>query len=275
MYTDVNVVDGTETVARVRAANPALKDRVNPSILNTKRDPNRTTEHYTETDDVSVIETLNAHGWFIKEYNELRPHKHSRQGYQKYLAVYENEDLTFQTEKGKARLLQIGSHDGTKPLIINAGFFTFACANGCIIGDNLFDPISVKHIGELPMQVEEAVSKFVDAVPLVFRKVDQMVNTQINVLEAHSFVREAVKLRFKDENAVQVDDVLKVHRAEDDNNSLWSVFQRVQENLIKSYDGFKAQSTNNKTRKVRSITNIDANVRINKGLWQLAEQFLR
>lgn len=248
----------------------------NASILNIKRDPRRTTERYTETDDVEVIQEFNRHGWSIVNYQEVKPHKTSRQGFQKYLAIYENPDFRTEGTKAKPQIIQRGSHDGTAVLQIDGGLFTFACANGLIVGDCLFEPIRVKHIGDIPLEVGRAIRKYVETVPVIFNRVQAMTQRILSPFEALTFARDAVALRFDgDKYSVEFEDVLKARRREDDNYSLWSVFNRVQENLINPADSFRMTTANNKQRKVKKITNIDTNVKLNKELWHLTDQFLQ
>jgi len=244
------------------------------SILNVNRDPRRTTEKYTETDDVEVIQTLNSHGWNVVNYQEVRPHKASRQGFQKYLAVYENPDFPG-TNLGKAQLLQRGSHDGSTKLQIDAGFFTFACVNDLVVGEFLFEPICVKHIGDLPMQIDLALHSFMETCPLVFQKVTEMSERAMSPFEVQQFARKACGLRFRDDKyKINLEDVIFAHHREQTDNTLWNVFNRIQENLLRPKKEFRVTTKDNKKRKVRGITNIDTKVRLNKDLWHLAEEYL-
>jgi hypothetical protein len=247
----------------------------NASILNTKRDPNRTTEKYLETNDLGIVQEFNKHGWYIVDYQEVKTHKTDRQGFQKYLATYENPDLaSVQTEKGKARLLQRGAHDGTALLEVHAGFFTWACSNGLIVGDALFEPFKVKHIGDIGLEIGKAITKFAETCPLIFSKVDKMTKQELTNFQAMHFAKQAAKMRFKDENAVDINAVLKARRSEDDNLTLWNVFNKVQENLIKPTSDLKLTTKDNKQRKARPLTNIDTKVKLNRDLWHLAEEYL-
>ncbi|EKI2785034.1 TPA: DUF945 domain-containing protein, partial [Escherichia coli] len=47
--------------------------------------------------------------------------------------------------------------------------------------------------------------------------------------------------------------------------------QRVQENMIKG--GLSGRSASGKNTRTRGITGIDGDIRINKALWMIAEQF--
>ncbi|MFJ5328698.1 DUF945 domain-containing protein, partial [Escherichia coli] len=50
-----------------------------------------------------------------------------------------------------------------------------------------------------------------------------------------------------------------------------TTWQRVQENMIKG--GLSGRSASGKNTKTRAITGIDGDIRINKALWVIAEQF--
>ena len=255
-------------------SNPRNKLSAVNSVLNTKRHPDRTTDQFIETDDIGVVDTLNQHGWYVVDYNELKTHGGKRQGFQKYCATYENDSLQFKTQEGKARIVQIGAHDGTTKLSLHAGFFRWACLNGLVCGDGVFDPIRIKHVGEQPLQLDRVVEKLADTAPLVFRKIDQMNKVTLTGFEAVNFARKAAELRFGEGQSVDTADVLKVRRAADEGLNLWKVFNRVQENILRPADDFKMTTADNKIRKVKATKAIDASVRINKGLWHLAESFL-
>lgn len=269
------MVERIDRVNRVLHLNPAIyTDKA--SILNKARNPHKTTEKYAETDDLSVVETFNAHGWYVQDYRELKPRRKnsSNQGFQKYLAIYESKDNTFSTPEGRARLLQIGSHDGTTPLIINAGFIRFACLNGLICSDDIFEPLSIKHLGSIPQQVDEVMNSFARSVPFVFGKIRDMSERILSTTEQLDFAKRAAAMRFKADNTVDLNDVLYVRRDEDKSPTLWTVFNRIQENLLNPYDGFKVLTAKNKARKVRSVNNITTTVTFNKGLWHLANTYL-
>ena len=71
---------------------------------------------------------------------------------------------------------------------------------------------------------------------------------------------------------MDVKDILKSTRVEDEGNSLWSTFNVLQEKLLKGGLVYKLPKGRQQT--VRSLTNIDEQVRVNKGLWELAESYV-
>jgi hypothetical protein len=87
--------------------------------------------------------------------------------------------------------------------------------------------------------------------------------------ERTAFAIEALALRLNSDRKAEdyeINEILSSRRDVDNQNTLWHVYNRVQENLIKG--GFQM---NNRT--ARAITNPVQDMVLNQGLWQLAEQF--
>jgi hypothetical protein len=61
-------------------------------------------------------------------------------------------------------------------------------------------------------------------------------------------------------------------RADDLGNDLWSVLNKVQENLLQG--GLRRIATSGRRTRTRRITSIREDVRINSRLWDLAEEVL-
>ena len=77
----------------------------------------------------------------------------------------------------------------------------------------------------------------------------------------------AAKLRFEDDT-IDHTQLLKAYRSEDEGNDLWSVYNRIQENLTKSNllvdrDG----------KLVSGVQSVSSDIKINKDLYQLVEEF--
>ena len=62
-----------------------------------------------------------------------------------------------------------------------------------------------------------------------------------------------------------------MRRKEDLGNSLWTVFNKVQENTMRGFSGIKTTAG---IRKIKSVTGIETDIALNKQIWTLAEQYL-
>ena len=64
---------------------------------------------------------------------------------------------------------------------------------------------------------------------------------------------------------------LTTRRSHDVGNDLWTVFNRIQENVTRN-GNVPTEKVNNRRRSIRTIRSIDADLTINKKLWEAAEQ---
>jgi hypothetical protein len=73
---------------------------------------------------------------------------------------------------------------------------------------------------------------------------------------------------------VEPETLLKARRTEDEGADLWTVMNRVQENLIRGGVSDARRDRGGRLRSVRSLKGIDSKVSLNKGLWGLAERLV-
>ena len=59
----------------------------------------------------------------------------------------------------------------------------------------------------------------------------------------------------------------------DQGNDLWSVLNRVQENVIQG--GIRARSADGKRTTTRAVKGIDQDVKLNRAIWTLGEEMRR
>jgi hypothetical protein len=97
---------------------------------------------------------------------------------------------------------------------------------------------------------------------------------QLTAGEQTAYANAALAVRFDDkepgEAPITAAQVLTPKRFDDRDNSLWTTFNRVQENLVDG--GLRARPTNGRRATTRAVVGIDSNVKLNKALWTLAEE---
>ena len=152
------------------------------------------------------------------------------------------------------------------------GIFRFVCTNGLVCGNN-FGEIRVPHKGDIVGQVIEGAYEVLGVFDKVTENMETMKEIHLNSDEQHLFCRAALMARYEDENKTPVtpEQIITPRRWEDKQNDLWTTWQRVQENMIKG--GLSGRSASGKNTRTRAITGIDGDIRINKALWMIAEQF--
>lgn len=86
-----------------------------------------------------------------------------------------------------------------------------------------------------------------------------------------ALAKAALTYRFGEEHQpVTESQVLSARRWQDDQNDLWSVFNRLQENLSKG--GLSGRSVQGKRSRTRAVNGIDGDIKLNRALWVMAEE---
>ena len=173
------------------------------------------------------------------------------------------------------RIEMFNSHNLTKRLMFAIGLFRFLCSNGLIVASGPAETIRTKHrfsndrLDEIMDQVGQISARF----PLVNKTVEDFKSRILTEGEQVAFAEYAIKGRFNYRPAMPkrfrdigrtVEKLLAHRREEDNGNTTWQVFNRVQENLITGVEGF--------TRPIRGYSD---NIRVNQLLWKGAETTLK
>ena len=171
-------------------------------------------------------------------------------------------------------IILTNSHDSGSSYSVEAGFFRLACLNGMTVSAGYAQRATVRHVGVTVEDVLEATYKVVDSFPAIvdarerFNSLTMPLDRQIRYAELAAGLRwEAEKMPF------QAAHLLSTRRYEDQGNSLWTVFNRVQENLLSGQRRGFDRNLGRRIDGTRALTGITATAEINRGLWQLTEEF--
>jgi hypothetical protein len=223
-----------------------------------------------------VIKAMQAEGFIIVSAQQSRTRDHTKRDFTKHLLRLRHS--SYSSKDGSVfELLFKNSHDGSSLYELMAGIYQFICSNGLVIGEHLVEPIKVRHTGNISDDVINASYSVVEQAPKVNKYVEEWKRIGLSEEQSKHFAFEAGKLRWPDRDVLPVscNQLLHPRRPDDSDSSLWSVFNRVQENCIKG--GMQGQTRDSRgrlvMRSVREVKGIDQDIKLNKGLWQLAEDF--
>jgi hypothetical protein len=169
----------------------------------------------------------------------------------------------------------INSHDGASSYQMLAGMFRFVCCNGLIVGD-VVDDIRIPHKGNVEHEVIEGAFRVVDEFAVVQVAADDMKTLTLEPPEQQAFAHAALALRFGERTEGQppapitAEQLNQPRRVEDTSPSLWTTFQRVQENTLQG--GQPGRSAQGRRKQTRPVASIDRGVSLNRALWMLAEE---
>jgi len=128
-----------------------------------------------------------------------------------------------------------------------------------------------RHTGNALREVIEGTHEIVEALPTIAGQVDTFQQIELKPAEQEVFAEAALSLRWEPAEApVTPSQLLHARRPADDGPTLWTTYQRVQENLLKGgQPGARRAGRRTTTRAVKSV---DGNVKLNQALWLLTER---
>ncbi len=137
-----------------------------------------------------------------------------------------------------------------------------------------FPAYCVAHRGDVVDQVVTAALEASERFEALASRVERMELRRLDRDEQIGFAVKALALRFPelDKAGIQPSRLLYCRRVDDTSENLWTVFNRVQENLLGG--GLIRRTETGRLSRTRRITSIREDVRLNGRLWDLAEEVL-
>jgi hypothetical protein len=259
----------------------ALIERYAPSVFATEKHDSRS-ERYTQIRTVDVLRALMKEGFYIVEVTQGGSRIEGKRAYTKHMLRLRHP--SWKAATGEAlEILLYNAHDGTCSYRMPAGVFRFVCSNGLVCGDTFCD-IKVKHTGKNVVEdVVQGCFEVLDLFPRIADNVALFKATVLPMEAARLLAANAIEVRYEDSiernghSPISVDEALQPRRFQDNAQDLWTVYNTVQENLVKGGLSYDTRDRNNRrvTRRTRPIQELDANTRFNQRLHKMADDMAR
>jgi len=251
--------------------------------------PNKSPElsgRYGFVDTAAAISILNDHGW-----NPVRAvQKPSRLSenipFQDHMLSFAPAQLD--DRDNQPNLILYNSHNGKSALKLFIGVYRCLCSNGIIAGDSLFES-KLRHSATTANGFSNLIQSQSDNVPMLMDRIDGMQNHILDHDQIVDFAYDAVNLRWDmlqdtppdNRNGSYADQfrtvkqALRVRRHGDGGNDKYTVFNRLQESLIRGgveIESYTKRNPNGATRKAKPLASLAETVRVNRELWNLADR---
>jgi hypothetical protein len=150
---------------------------------------------------------------------------------------------------------------------IDFGMYRQVCSNGLIRFDG-------EQIGSIPHN-----NKGIERYPIIMNKVNeyaadamesfaQFKSKELNISQIQKLTRDAMKLRFVGRSDISPNQLLTVRRPEDAGDNLWSIYNRVQENLTQP-----GMIVDTSGKLISGVTSVQQDMEINKSLFTLVHAY--
>ena len=240
---------------------------VAPSIFATSASP-KVSNRYSFVPTVDIVENFQREGWDISSARQMGKGIHSL-----HEIKFRNGDLPKVGDTLVEAIIR-NSHNGMSTLSVSAGLFRLVCSNGLTVATSSADSFKVRHAGFELDDVKRITEDFAKKLPLIEGSVNRMMERELTIDEKLDFVKESANIRWKVGSVPTLDyeQILSPNRKEDEGDSLWQVFNVVQEKWIRG--GVEYNTQRGRKTKLKTINDILNSNRINTQLWELAETMI-
>jgi hypothetical protein len=237
---------------------------ITPSVFASGPSP-KLTNRYTFVPTDKILENFDREGWKVYSAKQM-----GKGQYSKHELRLGNMPMVGDTF---LEALIRNSHDGTTMFSVSAGLHRLVCSNGLTVPTSVSDSIRVRHMNFDLGTVRMITDQFAERLPVIEGSVNKMMQVSMNDSQKIDFVGKAKLIRW-DKGvipALSVENILTPNRQEDSDNSVWSVFNIVQEKFVRG--GTQYKTTKGRLTSMKYLKDFQSINKINTQLWELAESY--
>ncbi|HFN3784434.1 TPA: DUF932 domain-containing protein [Enterobacter hormaechei] len=256
----------------VRRDRPLTRDELAhyvPSVFSEEKHESRS-ERYTYIPTITLLDNLQREGFQPFFACQTRVRDLNKRDHTKHMLRLRREGQI--TGKQVPEIILLNSHDGSSSYQMLPGLFRAVCQNGLVCGET-FGEVRVPHKGNVVEKVIEGAYEVLGIFDRVEENRDAMQSLLLTPPAQQAMARAALHYRFgEDHQPVTTAQILTPRRYEDRSDDLWTVYQRMQENLMKG--GLAGRTAQGRSNRTRAVNGIDGDVKLNRALWVMAENML-
>ena len=274
------------TSDQIRARAPAVYAHDYAEDLSTK---------YGNFNSANAIEVMSDYGYGVTQAAQVKGRSEKANIYVLHVMAFAKRHEINALSEHQPEIIFYNSHDGKSSMKLFAGIYRFVCSNGIIAGEG-FDQRMVHYKSNLDSfeDLLTYTAAKLEGVTDFTRKLQRIIPDEQTV---NRFAKQALSTRYDyfanvnngrppieslvtnmfDARAVQ--QALAVTRREDMADDAWTIFNRVQESVLRG--GFHVLGPRKRhTRRyigykeAKAITSVKENVTINRKLWDIAQETL-
>ena len=254
---------------------PEYLKKIIPSAF-AERAHSRVSTKYVFVPTSKITQDLAGVGWFPVEAYQSKSSVYA--GFQKHMIKFANPEYSSDLDV-IPNLILINGHNALTACKIFIGYHIRSCMNGLVTGDVL-DRIIGVHLEYSVKMLYDLMGRFFERIENSLSIINKSKVIEMKQIEINKFVMQAAEIRFNKDmikaKRINMDSVQFVRRPEDDNTTLWSVYNRIQENIIKG--GIEIITNNGRdiyTQNTKPITEINKQIMINVALWNLMKTYIK
>jgi hypothetical protein len=236
-----------------------------PSLDKDWRASQRINSKATMVESLDAVREFQRQGWNIAGAYEQRNKQNRKVG--SHFIRMEHPDFKVTNSKGKidavATMNIFNSTTGAKPMELDLGAYRQVCSNG-MIAHTSYSNASVPHTEKGQYSLQEILCDLGIRTQGVMEEFNKLKERDLSPQEAIHLATQAAEIRFGKGHRIDVSQLLNTVREEDKGDDVWTVFNRIQENLTQPH-----RITDHLGNVMNGVSNIEEDTRINKELFEL------
>lgn len=261
-----------------------------PAVYRTKdQDPAAgASKHYKFITTLQIIEDMAKLGWNV--YSASQRNSKKTPETTKHMVVFRSQKHLNVGGIGILyipEILLINSHNRTSSFTFHIGIYRSVSNTRLIVNNDTFANLNLRHMGYSFESIQETINHVTENIPTLFDAINKFTGINLTQEKQSEFALKSFAIRYPEfinkitgqpdinqiMKSIDPETLLNPNREGDNHPDLWHVFNRIQENLIGG--NFIRKSEETQTRQARPIVEIGSNIKVNKGLWSLAETFAK
>ena len=282
MANDVMMAFSGHNLSKDYLSTSEIKQRCPLAYATAPTNP-KVSDKYVQANTSTVIDDMAKLGWYPVEAKQKKARKNSSGIQSFHMIAFQNPEVKImQGEDVEAypRIILTNSHDGMASFRFRVGLYRCICSNGLVICDENFADLTIRHINYTFDDLRHLVVKTMSELPAYIEIMNKMKQTTLDKSQKYDFALRMLKLRknVPDNEKLNVSektltDILTPIRKEDEGDSLWNVFNVLQEKMIKG--GFMVESgKEDKLRKMRPVKSFARDLSVNYKMFDTAIDYL-
>lgn len=271
--------------ARFDNARPLSEDdlrRTVPSIFAETAHHSRS-DRFAPIPTIEVLRGLAKEGFMPVAARQAPVRDESRYNFTKHLIRLRRieDDHKFHVGDTVSEVMLKNGNDGSSRYELLAGLFRIRCMNSLVAQVGTLDEVKIRHSGsDVKARVIEATYQVMNVAREALAAPETWGGVELSREERHVLAGSARMIRFGnadgqvDPDTVTTDQLLQPRRMEDDGSDLWSVWNIVQENVMRGgLHGVRRDANNQRRRfSTRPVRSIDGSINLNRALWALGQK---
>lgn len=193
-------------------------------------------DRYHHITTKAIGDIFQSQGFDLVKYGESKTKSLEDRAHSKHLALFRYRDDSLNIGDSRPQVIIQNDGLGLRSLRIQLGLYRLVCANGLVVGNDLFK-IALRHDKNIESNLETALPKLLEQTPILSETYKQFKALTLDYSTQQDLAKIAFDIQTKN-SKIEVIDIdlsqyLKARRWADSDQDAWSVFNRVQENVFR------------------------------------------